>query len=172
MTIYLFFDTYLAVRSGQGRQKPSRYPRPPSLLSEFEADATARRLRQLAGKALSWAFDRRHIQAIHHYIFQDVFDWAGEFRTVNISKAGDPFAFSDNLVSSLNRTFSELGRESHLRGIDIASFAGRGAYYVGEINAVHAFRGLGCMAAGSSIGRRYRESKHSCVPACERNALI
>jgi cell filamentation protein len=110
------------------------------LLSEFEAEATARRLRQLEYKPLSGAFDTRHLQAIHSYIFQDVYEWAGDFRTVNISKSGDPFAFCEHIVSSLERTFAELKRELHFVDSDPDRFALRGAYYLGEINAVHPFR--------------------------------
>jgi fido (protein-threonine AMPylation protein) len=31
-------------------------------------------------------FDLHHLQAIHLYLFQDVYDWAGQFRTVELSK--------------------------------------------------------------------------------------
>ena len=31
------------------------------------------------------------ILAIHKYLFQDVYAWAGQFRKVNISKSGNPF---------------------------------------------------------------------------------
>jgi cell filamentation protein len=108
------------------------------LLSQFEAEATARRLRQLEYKPLSGAFDARHLQALHRHIFQDVFEWAGDFRTVNISKSGDPFAFHQHIGSSLDNLFCELKREGPLLGIE--RFAMRGAYYFGEINAIHPFR--------------------------------
>jgi cell filamentation protein len=111
-----------------------------ALLSEFEAEATAYRLRQLEHKPIADRFDSRHLQAIHRYIFQDVFDWAGAFRTVNISKSCDPFAFQEHIVSSLMQTFDELNREGNLIGADPAGFARRGAYYLGEINAIHPFR--------------------------------
>ncbi len=110
------------------------------ILDEFEADATARRLRQLEQKPLSGAFDSRHLQAVHHHIFQDVYEWAGEFRTVNISKSGDPFAFKEHIVSSLAKIFNELNRESNLNGTDLERFTERSAYYLGEINAIHPFR--------------------------------
>lgn len=110
------------------------------LLSQFEAEATARRLRQLEHKPVSGLFDARHLQAIHRHIFQDVFEWAGDFRTVNISKSGDPFAFHQHIVSSLDKMCGDLERESHLAGIDLARFVIRGAYYLGEINAIHPFR--------------------------------
>jgi cell filamentation protein len=88
-----------------------------AVLSEFEAEATARRLRQLEHKSLSGAFDSGYLQAIHHHIFQDVYDWAGDFRTVSISKSGDPFAFPQHIASSLNKTCEELKREGHLNAI-------------------------------------------------------
>jgi cell filamentation protein len=105
------------------------------VLSEFEADATARRLRQLEQKPIDGRLDAGHLQAIHHHIFQDVFEWAGDFRTVNISKSGDPFAFQQHIVSSLDQLCGNLKRESHLVGGDLEHFATRGAYYLGEINA-------------------------------------
>src|SRR5580704_3868976 len=97
------------------------------VFSEFEAEATARRLRQLEHKPLSGAFDSRHLQAIHRYIFQDVYEWAGDFRTVSISKSGDRFAFPQHIVSSLDRTSAELKREGYLVGSDLERFASRGA---------------------------------------------
>jgi cell filamentation protein len=114
--------------------------RDPELLSEFEADATARRLRELAYKPLRGAFDAQHLRAIHRYIFQDVFAWAGEFRTVNISKSGDPFAFHQHIASCIDTICGELQREGHLSGCKLERFAIRGAYYLGEINAIHPFR--------------------------------
>jgi fido (protein-threonine AMPylation protein) len=39
-------------------------------------------------------FDADHWKATHHLVFPDVYDWAGEFRTVNIGKAGHNFIHS------------------------------------------------------------------------------
>jgi cell filamentation protein len=75
--------------------------RDPDILNEFEADATSRRIRQLGHKPAAGALDTRHLQAIHHHIFQDVYSWAGEFRTVNISRSGQfPFAFPEQIIPS------------------------------------------------------------------------
>jgi len=128
------------VSPGTGVLRNLRDIRDADLLSEFEAEASGRRLRQLEHRPFSGAFDARHLAAIHHHIFQDVYEWAGEFRTVNISKSGDPFAFSEHIVSSLDRTFAELRSEWRLRGTDLEGFAKRGAHYLGEINAIHPFR--------------------------------
>ena len=110
------------------------------MLGKFEAIATTRRSIELEHATVEGRFDTQHLQAIQRHIFQDVFEWAGDFRTVNISKSGDPFAFCDRIVSCLDNAFAELKREGWLSGNTVESFAVRGAYYLGEINAVHPFR--------------------------------
>ena len=70
-------------------------------LNKFEAIATTRRTIELEHEPIQGQFDARHLQAVHHHIFQDVFEWAGAFRTVNISKSGDPLPMLVTPLSSL-----------------------------------------------------------------------
>lgn len=114
--------------------------RDPERLAGFEADATSERIDELIQTPISGKFDTRHVQAIHRHIFQDVFQWAGELRTVNIGKSGDLFALQQHIVSTLAKTFEDLKQERYLGGADIKRFCSRGAYYLGEINAIHPFR--------------------------------
>src|SRR5260370_26094427 len=65
--------------------------RDPQHLAAFEANATAARLIELDAAPLEGRFDVAHLKAIHRYIFQDVYPWAVEFRTINISKGGHLF---------------------------------------------------------------------------------
>lgn len=54
------------------------------------------------------------ILAIHNYLFQDVYAWAGQYRKVNISKSGNPFmpiqsfntaeTHMNNLIHSYHQT--------------------------------------------------------------------
>ncbi len=39
------------------------------------------------------SFDLAHLRAIHRHLFQDIYDWAGELRTVEIFKGGSQFQF-------------------------------------------------------------------------------
>lgn len=128
------------VYSGTNVLRNLRDIRDAEKLNRFEAIATARRTIELENEPGPGRFDTRHLQAIHCHIFQDVFAWAGEFRIVNISKSGDTFAFHEHIVSSLDKLSNELGRERHLTGADTERFANRGAYYLGELNAIHPFR--------------------------------
>lgn len=61
-------------------------------LDAFEADITAVRIFEYTEAPLSGRFDLNHLCQIHHYVFQDVFDWAGQLRMVDISKGDSRFA--------------------------------------------------------------------------------
>ena len=54
-------------------------------LDQFERRMVAQRI---AEGVPSGDFDLRHLQAIHHHLFQDVYDWAGQVRAVEIAKGG------------------------------------------------------------------------------------
>lgn len=128
------------VYPGTSVLKNLRDIRDPERLSKFEMDMTTRRLAELENNAPPGMFDVQHLQAIHRCIFQDVFAWAGEFRTVNISKSGDLFALNEHIVSNLERIFENLRAEDQLRDAEASRFCRRGAFYLGEINAIHPFR--------------------------------
>ena len=110
-------------------------------LSELEAEASSWRLSQLERRPLRGKFDIAHLQAIHRYIFQDVYPWAGELRTVDIARPGQfYFAFSQQIRPCLLRTFADLQAERHLKGAAAQEFCHRAAHYMGELNAIHPFR--------------------------------
>lgn len=53
-----------------------------------------RQLREGAA-VIPQTFDAAHAKAIHRHLFQDVYDWAGEYRIVNMSKTLDGPGFAD-----------------------------------------------------------------------------
>ena len=114
--------------------------RDPQCLAAFEANATAARLVEMDAAPLKGLFDVAHLRAIHRHIFQDVYAWAGEFRTVNISKGGRLFGAAAFVEQALHDLLRELPGEHYLRGFDPERFARRAAFYIGEINAIHPFR--------------------------------
>ena len=112
----------------------------PRQLGAFEANATAARLIELDAAPLAGQFDPTHLKAIHRHIFQDVYPWAGEFRTVNIAKGGQLFGAAAFVEPALQEVLRKLPGERYLRGSDPHAFAMRAGYYMGEINAIHPFR--------------------------------
>lgn len=54
-----------------------------------DADYVSMRLRELAEYPLKGHYDTEHFFQMHHYIFQDIYDWAGTPRKLNIKKSED-----------------------------------------------------------------------------------
>lgn len=98
------------------------------------ADCTARRLAELQASPIRGGFDSSHLQEIHRYLFQDVFDWAGELR--RIEKGGAP---SSDLEDSLNRVFDRLSCENVLKGLDKDTWTRRATDHVEELRSLHPF---------------------------------
>lgn len=81
--------------------------RDPNKLQIFERKLTMLRLLELIDKPIEGKFDLKHLQAIHAYIFQDVYDWAGKIRTVDIAK-GNTFCNVRFISSQADVIFSKL----------------------------------------------------------------
>jgi cell filamentation protein len=109
-------------------------------LEKAEAAFVATRCYELSQTPLKGNFDLAHLKAIHRHLFSDVYDWAGEFRTINIGKGGTMFAHHGHLESAAAPIFKRLAAESHLAGLDPEQFSARAAFYLGELNALHPFR--------------------------------
>ncbi|MDR1283370.1 MAG: Fic family protein [Opitutaceae bacterium] len=85
-------------------------------------------------------FDADHICALHRHLFQDVYPWAGQIRTIDISKGGTRFCYRDLIDANLRRLACCLDRENYLAGLSPEKFSARAAWYMGELNAIHPFR--------------------------------
>ncbi len=109
-------------------------------LQEFEAPLAAKRGGELEDRGVSGKFDAAHLRAIHKYLFQDVFPWAGEFRVVNISKGSSNFSPAMHIAGALADALAKLKAERFLLGSSVHNFSLRAAFYLGEINAIHPFR--------------------------------
>jgi cell filamentation protein len=106
-------------------------------LDAFEAEiSTARAQEPLPEGELDFA----HLKSIHHHLFQDVYNWAGQSRTVRISKGGNPFCFPENIENQATKLFDDLQHADNLRNLDALTFASRAAHFLAELNAIHAFR--------------------------------
>ncbi|MGH9607363.1 MAG: Fic/DOC family protein [Terracidiphilus sp.] len=109
-------------------------------LQRRETPLALRRLLELQQRPTAGTFNAERLQTIHRYIFQDVYGWAGELRTVNISKPNAFFPPPEHLRAGLDALFKELAHDNLLKGLPAGVWARRAAYFLGEINAIHPFR--------------------------------
>ena len=108
-------------------------------LAEVERKFTMLRIYELLHNPIIGSFDLNHLCRIHQYIFQDLYSWAGELRTVDIAK-GYYFCHCDYIASNAKKLFSDLKSENYLRGLSADRFITRISFYFSEINALHPFR--------------------------------
>ena len=85
------------------------------------------------------AYDLAHLCEVHRRIFGDIYDWAGQVRTVAIAK-GAMFCLPQYIEPAATEIFRLLPSDNFLRGLERGLFIDRLTYYLGEVNAVHPFR--------------------------------
>jgi cell filamentation protein len=85
-------------------------------------------------------FDLVHLRAIHRHLFQNVYDWAGEIRTVEIAKGGHQFQFRRYIETGMADIHRRLESAKFLRRLSRAAFAVAAGEIMGDVNYVHPFR--------------------------------
>ncbi|CAN7465363.1 Fic/DOC family protein [Neorhizobium sp. LjRoot104] len=86
------------------------------------------------------AFDLKHLKAIHRHLFQDIFEWAGQVRTVEISKGESQFQFRQYIETGMADVHRRIVKSNLLRGLERPVFAAEAARIIGDVNYVHPFR--------------------------------
>ena len=110
-----------------------------ALLHKAERDLTFSRIEELKSTPIKGSFDFKHLQKIHGHIFQDVYDWAGKTRTVEIAK-GNMFCSTRFIDSYQQGVFDQLRKDDFLKDMSREQFSKKAAFYLGEINMLHPFR--------------------------------
>jgi cell filamentation protein len=108
-------------------------------LEVAEREVTHAALILLRESPVQPSYDLAHLRAIHQRIFGDIYEWAGEIRTVSIAK-GSLFCLPQYIETSAADIFRALRGENFLRGLGREAIVRRLADYLGEVNAVHPFR--------------------------------
>lgn len=81
-----------------------------------------------------------HYRAIHRHLFQDVYAWAGTFRTIRIGKDGSAFCYPEHIAREMRKLFADFKRQRYLRGLSREDFVVAAAHMLATLNAIHPFR--------------------------------
>jgi cell filamentation protein len=131
------WDPYLDLQSGLLRNRLGITDA--RALRHVEAELTASRIYDLIRSPIPGAYDLAHLRAFHRQIFQDLYDWAGELRTVSIGR-GRLFSLPQHLEADAGELFGWLARAEYLRGRDRAAFVDDLTELYADLNALHPFR--------------------------------
>ena len=81
------------------------------------------------------------LQRIHKSLFNKIYDWAGELRTINIRKGSKEYFLDYSyLETGAKFVFDNLQKEDFLQNLDWESFTKRLAYFYEQLNFIHPFR--------------------------------
>jgi cell filamentation protein len=108
-----------------------------SALERFEAIATTQRADEPLPRG---RLGVTHYRTIHRHLFQDVFEWAGHFRTVALSKEGSVFCYPAYVPHEMEKLFGRLKEAKLLKGLPLEKFLPEAAHFLAELNAIHPFR--------------------------------
>lgn len=140
------WDSYFIPGTDTLRNKLGSSPRSygiadPDLLEELETELSMSSMVQLQNEPVKGNFDLAHMQAIHQRLFADVYEWAGQLRTVGLNKRGHEYGHADQIQDRWMDHASLIRGQNQLIGItDHQEFSGKLARHWGGINYAHAFR--------------------------------
>ncbi len=131
------------------RNDPACYPgtdvlinklelRDADLLAEAEAAfaATAAESIEISGSP----YDLTYLCGLHRRLFEDVYDWAGEIRVVDVSKGQTRFCAATRITPESDRIFDALTRDGSFLDLGRPDLVRRSAALYDDLNVLHPFR--------------------------------
>ena len=85
-------------------------------------------------------FSLTHYRSCHKWLFGDVYAWAGNYRSVRLTKVESVFCFPEFIDCQMRALFLGLKQTNFLCQKDPVEFVQRAAHFWSEINAIHPFR--------------------------------
>ena len=139
---YFYPETYNPA-TGQGTLRNLYGERDAAALRLLEYAYTLSRARNLKhGVAdVDRTFDAAHLRAIHRYLFQGVFEWAGQYRSVNMSK--NISSFADVHSGEVDQYLDDVHRlvnQTSWAQLNLDDFARASAEVFAYLNQAHPFR--------------------------------
>ncbi len=109
-------------------------------LDAVEAHITLAKISILQQNPITGDFDFEHYKAIHKFLFEDLYDWAGIPRTVDISKKGTSFVKAEDIENIADACFKRLKNQNYFKNLDIDSFVEKITDFYCVTNNLHPFR--------------------------------
>lgn len=135
-----FVDPYLEPETGLLRNLIGA--KTAAELAQAEADLVAVRIIQLRDHHLvAPTRDIQEVLGLHQHLFQDLFSWAGEIRTINMRRGkGQFFAPCAGIPANLHNVFMNLSGQRYLQDLDREQFTEALARFYDDLNFIHPFR--------------------------------
>ena len=108
-------------------------------LSEVEAQITFAKAVMLEETPIDDDFGFEHFKKIHEFLLCDLYEWAGQVRTVDISKKRTKFLDAASIESIGTRCFAKV-KDGYFENLSFDEFVKRIAEFYNDVNYIHPFR--------------------------------
>ena len=108
-------------------------------LSEVEAQITFAKAVMLEETPIDDDFGFEHFKKIHEFLLCDLYEWAGQVRTVDISKKRTKFLDASSIESIGTKCFAKV-KEGYFEDLPFDEFVKRIAEFYNDVNYIHPFR--------------------------------
>ncbi len=85
-------------------------------------------------------YDLSYMQLLHKQVFGLLYDWAGDIREVDISKADTRFCTVRRILPEANKIFATLNKKKYFKGLSKKDFVAEISELYADLNLVHPFR--------------------------------
>lgn len=109
------------------------------ILLAYESLKVSKRVEELIENPIKIK-DSNSLLIIHHYLFQDIYAWAGEVRTVNISKDGKPFFEGERFHVAFKYVDNLIDEYRVIKKNNKKELAKKLAEILDNVNFLHPFR--------------------------------
>ena len=108
-------------------------------LSEIEAQITFAKAVMLEETPIDDDFGFEHFKKIHEFLLCDLYEWAGQVRTVDISKKRTKFLDAASIESIGTKCFAKV-KDGYFESLPFDEFVKRIAEFYNDVNYIHPFR--------------------------------
>ncbi|QHF04500.1 putative adenosine monophosphate-protein transferase Fic [Pseudomonas asturiensis] len=85
-------------------------------------------------------YDLSYLRNLHRLLFADLYDWAGELRTVDISKGNTRFCTMTRIEPESKKLFALLAKANWFQVLERDQLVKACAEAFGDLNVIHPFR--------------------------------
>ena len=109
-----------------------------NVLENAERDITNQTINDISYQAPPYTLD--YFKELHSVLFSALYDWAGDIRSVDISKGGTRFCTCARVAPESDKLFTLLAEENWLKNLSKNQLSSKLAEYYCEFNMIHPFR--------------------------------
>lgn len=111
------------------------------LVGEADRKFSDKRENELKTIQTDGVFDAQHLKDVHEFLFQDIYYFAGEYRTLDMEiDSVTRFCPARQIEARMKQWSEALAKDNNLQGLDKKTFCEKCAKHLTELNRIHPFR--------------------------------